>query len=109
MARILTSVASIPLTALWSTAVLAQPAADRDFWWHAGWGYGHMFFGGLMMIAFWGGIILLIVLLLRWMAVSDGGRGNTARPTPLEILQERFAKGEIDKQEYEERSKLLRN
>ena len=64
MARILASVASIPLTAFWSTAVLAQPAADRDFWWHPGWGYGHMLFDGLMMIAFWGGIILLIVLLV---------------------------------------------
>jgi putative membrane protein len=54
---------------------------------------------------------LLIVLLVRWIAVTDGGgRGNTpARPTPLEILQERFAKGEIDKQEHEERRKLLGN
>ena len=111
MARILAIATSVLLTAFWSTAVLAQSATDRDFWWHPGWGYGHMFFGGLMMIAFWGGIILLIVLLVRSIAATDGGgRGNTpARPTPLEILQERFAKGVIDKQEYEERRKLLRD
>jgi putative membrane protein len=108
--RIPASVASILLIAFWSTAALAQPAADRDFWWHPGWGYGHMFFGGLMMIAFWGGIILLIVLLVRWLAVTDRGSrsGVPTRYTPLEILQELFAKGEIDKQEYEERRKPLR-
>jgi uncharacterized membrane protein len=37
------------------------------------------------------------------------GGSTPGRPTPLEILQERYAEGEIDTQEYEERSKLLRN
>ena len=77
-------------------------------------GWGHMFFGGLMMIVFWGGVIALVVLLVRWLSRSDTlGRnetptsGSSKRPTPLEILQERYARGEIDKQEYEERSKDL--
>lgn len=110
MPRILLSLAPVLLIAVWSIPALAQTATDREFWWHHGWGYGHMFFGGLMMIGFWGGIILLVVLLTRWLVVSEGGgRGHSmARPTALEILQERFAKGEIDKQEYEERRKLLR-
>lgn len=88
----------------------AQTYGDRDFWWHPGWGWGHMIFGGLMMIAFWGGIILLIVLLVRWLGGADASShtsSSTLRRTPLEILQERFAKGEIDKEEYEERRKIL--
>jgi len=96
----------------WATPSLAQAYGDRDFWWHPGWGWGHMIFGGLMMLFFWGGVILLVVLLVRWLG-STGAAGHAAGPavrrTPLEILQERFAKGEIDKEEYEERKRLLSN
>ncbi|HXV23177.1 MAG TPA: hypothetical protein VED46_02845 [Alphaproteobacteria bacterium] len=35
------------------------------------------------------------------------GWGQTPRQTPLKILQERFAKEEVDKEEYEERKRLL--
>jgi putative membrane protein len=55
-----------------------------------------------------GGIIMLAVMLTR--------RGTTAVPmtsrdgrrqTPFDILRERFARGEIDRHEYEERKGLL--
>lgn len=86
----------------------AQSPGDRDFWWHPGWGFGHMMFGGLMMIVFWGGIILLLVLLVRWLSDSGLSRPREApRPTPLELLNERFAKGEIDEEEYKKRKQLL--
>lgn len=109
MVRIVATASTFLLAALWSSVAMAQPLGDRDFWWHPGLGWGHMMFGGLMMIVFWGGVIVLIVLLVRLIGVNGGGgRGGTPmRPTALEILQERFAKGEIDKQEYEERRKLL--
>ncbi len=68
-----------------------------------------MMFGGVMMIIFWGGIILAIVLLVRWLGAggSPNSSGNSARMTPLDILKERYAKGEIDKKEYDERKKVL--
>lgn len=102
--------APLMTTALWpsllTTPSLAQAYGDRDIWW--AWGFGHMLFGGLMMIVFWGGIIALIVLLVRWLGGASGdSSGPGSRRTPLQILQERFATGEIDKQEYEERRKLL--
>ena len=88
---------------------LAQGYGGHGWGWHdAGWSWGHMIFGGFMMIVFWGGIIVFIVLLVRWL--SGGHPGADAFPrskTPLQILQERFAKGEIDKDEYEERKRLL--
>jgi len=63
-----------------------------------------------MMMAFWNGIIVLIVFLVRWLG-DRSGSGRESRPTshrsPHEILQERFARGEIDKEEYEERRKVL--
>lgn len=108
MFRMLAPAMPMLLAVFWGTPALAQFSTDRD-WWHPAWGWGHMMFGGVMMIVFWGGIILLVVLLVRWAGGSgDVGRfGAHSRHTPLEILKERFAKGEIDKQEYEERRKLL--
>jgi putative membrane protein len=93
--------------------VLAQttPAPDADpVWlWRYGWGMGGMMFGGgLMMLIFWGGIILLAVLLMRWVGgIGTHESASRSRQTPLEILQERFARGEIDKQEYDERRGTL--
>lgn len=109
MIRLVASAFAMLPAILWATPGLAQAPGDRDFWWHPGWGWGHMIFGGLMMIVFWGGIVLLIVVLVRWLG---GGAPSVQAPlpprkTPLEILQERFARGEIDKEEYEERKRLL--
>ncbi len=94
--------------ALASFQVHAQGYAERPGW-HYDWGWGHMLFGSLMMVLFWGGIILVIVLLVRWIGSgSAGGAGApSAGKTPLDILRERFARGEIDKEEFEERKKLL--
>ena len=92
-----------------------QPDADRYGYgpgmmgWYGG-GYG-MFFGPLFMILTMVAVIAAIVLLVQWL----GGPWQGLRPphnvppgrTPLEILKERFAKGEIDKAEFEERRHVL--
>ncbi|SHF67890.1 putative membrane protein [Modicisalibacter ilicicola DSM 19980] len=113
MKRLWLTIGSVLLGLSAAFPALAQQRYDDSFW-HPAWGWGHMFFGGLMMIVFWGGIIALVVLLVRWLSRNDAlGRSDTSdsgssrRPTPLEILQERYARGEIDKQEYEERRKDL--
>jgi putative membrane protein len=107
MKRYLSLVVSGIMTILAARPSLAQGYGGHGWGWHdAGW--GHMIFGGFMMIVFWGGIIVLVVLLVRWLS---GGHPQVeafqrSKP-PLQILQERFAKGEIDKEEYEERKRLL--
>ncbi len=78
-------------------------------------GYGWdwmMFFGIFMMVLFWGAIIALVVWGIR--ALSRGGTGpiGPTGPTPprsraLDILQERFARGEITAEQYEEMRKRL--
>jgi putative membrane protein len=74
--------------------------------WEMGWNWGWMLFGGVAMVLFWGGIIALVVLAVRGLNRSSrtGHYTDTPQPstqTPLEILQVRYARGEINKQEYE--------
>lgn len=86
--------------------------AQAERWqrgWHDGWGWGHMFFGSFMMLLFFGGLIILIVLAIRWMGSGSAAGGDSASRgnRALDILEERFARGEIDKEEFEERRRLL--
>ena len=65
-----------------------------------GWGMG---FGWVFMIVFWVLLILGIVALIKWSTGSSGTQSKTAR----EVLQERYARGEIDQQEYQEKMRDL--
>ena len=75
------------------------------------WGMGG--FGGMiMMILFWAVIIVGAILIIRYFTAGHGGAGQVDGPIsrerdPLEILKERYAKGEIDSQEFEERKRIL--
>ncbi len=73
-------------------------------------GWGGMAFGFLMMIAFVAAIVVMVVLVVR--ALGGAARSGPARTTPpektpLDILEERFASGEIDRQDFEERRRVL--
>ena len=88
----------------------AQPLADRPAYQNYGWdwSWGHMIFGSLMMILFWGGVILAIVLVVRGLGGGTADRETRAGgKSSLDIFNDRFARGDIDKAEYEERKKLL--
>lgn len=99
------------LAALASWSAQAQTGTERTEYWSHGWdwGWGHMIFGSLMMIFFWGGIILIVVLAFRRPATgsSHASAHPSSRKPALSILEERFARGEIDKPEFEERKALL--
>ena len=93
-----------------SLSVQAQSVTDRPVYQHYGWdwGWGHMIFGSLMMILFWGGVILAIVLVVRWLGGGAADKGTPdGEKSSLDILNDRFARGEIDKEKYEERKTLL--
>lgn len=72
-------------------------------------GYGH----GMGFGMGWGWIIGLVVLaLIVWLVVKVTTQNTTAssaggRETPLDVLKKRYARGEIDKQEFEEKKKEL--
>lgn len=68
-------------------------------------GWGGMAFGGLMMI-FWLAVFVgLIVLVVKVLAAPS--RQTTSRDA-LETLKQRFAHGDIDIAEFQERSRQLR-
>jgi putative membrane protein len=71
-----------------------------------GWGMVLMSVSGLL---FWGLIIACIVLLVR--TAGRGGQQGTAAiqaaPTPQQVLADRFARGEIDEEEYSRRLRVL--
>jgi putative membrane protein len=74
--------------------------------WGMGWGWGGMWLGPLFMIAWFALLVAVIVLVVRWLGGGSIGAASSPR-TPREILDERFAKGEIDREEYENRRKAL--
>ena len=67
-----------------------------------GWGFALMMVGNVL---FWAVVILAGVALIRYLAA--GNRTTGIRPTPKELLAERFARGEIDEQEYRTRLDTL--
>lgn len=76
-----------------------------------GCGAGHMlpwmgWLAPIAMIVFWALVIAAIVLFIRFMVrQSRGARGESSA---VEILKERYAKGEISREEFTEKMKDLR-
>ena len=76
-------------------------------WWNNGVGWGSWVVMTLAMVAFWGLVVIGIVALFR-----DGRRGDRLEHSrhgrsPEQILDERFARGEIDLDEYQARRSVL--
>ena len=70
-----------------------------------GWGHHSWGWGWLTMIAWWGVIAVGVVLLVRHFSRGDGVQPG--RPSARAILEERFARGEIDGDEFRDRLAVL--
>ncbi|MEU1788092.1 hypothetical protein ABZ553_19805 [Streptomyces sparsogenes] len=87
-------------------------------WYDGGWGWGGWFFMAVFMVLFWALVIFGIVALVRYFSGSPHDRPSERPPSPGEpgwgsrraedLLAERFARGEIDEDEYKRRLALLR-
>lgn len=67
----------------------------------------HFFFGGGIMWLFWILIIAGIFFLIQNMVKGNSGSSSNDNDSPLEILKKRYARGEIDEEEYERRRKYI--
>ncbi|MBI4014130.1 MAG: SHOCT domain-containing protein [Candidatus Rokubacteria bacterium] len=72
-----------------------------------GWGFGG--FGMLFMLVFWVLIIAGIVLVVKWLVdqARPGGAAPPGGEAALDILKKRYARGEIDKDEFEAKKRDL--
>jgi putative membrane protein len=66
--------------------------------WDYGWGIGFGF-GWFLMILFWVILVLGVVYLIKLIAV--GAKKGEKEETALDILNKRYAKGEINREEFE--------
>ena len=71
--------------------------------WGGGW------FGMIIMTAFWVLLIIGVIYLVKRLATSNRGRGffPSGGSRALDILKERYARGEIDQKEFEEKKQAL--
>lgn len=102
---------AIPISAAGAAAVLAPAWAQGQYesgppvmWWAGGW-FG-VILGPLIMIV----VLVLVIAAVVLVLPRVGGSGHDGAPPAckaFEILKERFARGEIDKEEFEERRRLL--
>lgn len=86
---------------------------DGDGWmWNHGWGVGGWIMMGLVMVVFWGVVITLVVLAVRYFTSDRGGNAGPQQGPRVnraeELLAERFARGDIDEDEFRRRMTLLR-
>ena len=92
------------MTASGALATLVAQGTRRDWGWMHGmmdgwWGVG------LIMMLFWIGILVLIgVLIWRLLERRDVSERSTEE-SALEILKRRYARGEIDREEFEEKKR----
>ena len=92
--------------------VFAQPRGDCGGWgmgpgMMSGWGMG--WFGMIFMMIFWILLIVGLVFLIKWLiqTTNRGREGIQSGSRALEILKERYARGELNKQEFEEKRRDL--
>jgi putative membrane protein len=71
------------------------------------WGYGMGWIGPIAMVLFWVAVIVGIIFLIRWLVLSSRSTTHKAEDSAMDILKKRYARGEINKKEFEEKKKDL--
>lgn len=89
-----------------SGAPIAAWGQERpwDWGWHPMWGFWGL---GMMvfMLLFWAVVIIALVAAIRWLMRQ--GREPRREDAALEILRQRYARGEIGREEYETKKRDL--
>ena len=59
------------------------------------------------MLLFWALLILGVFALIKWLAGEASSRGAPAQKSALQILEERYARGEIEREAFEQKKRDL--
>ena len=89
---------------------IAQAIPLADAWgMHGDVGAGWWIVMMVAMLLFWGAVIFGVVWLIRGIARggSAPGERHVSKESPVEILQRRFAEGEISAEDYRARREVL--
>ncbi|WP_148882248.1 SHOCT domain-containing protein [Thermococcus aciditolerans] len=79
---------------------------EGEWGWHDMMGFGWFgWFGAIFMLLFWVLIIAGIIWFIKWLVEQSSS--STSKKSALEILDEKYARGEIDDEEYEKRRRRL--
>lgn len=76
-------------------------------WWNDGWGWWWMM--PLLMVAFWVAVVWLVVGLVRGRPVARPDGASERPESPEQVLAHRYARGELDDEEYRRRLDTLRS
>ena len=111
MRRALIRSGLIPLVAFAPGWAVAQQPLDRGWYWHHHnmmWDGGWLMYvlGPIFMLLPLAALVAVVIFAARW-AGGPQSRMHPPERTALDILKERFARGEIDKAEYEDRRRVL--
>ena len=97
---------------LFATTLPLSALAQERPWdgrgWHPMWGMWGVWGIGMLlfMLMFWALVIAGLILGIRWLA-AQGASSRPAADPALEILRQRYARGEINKEEFESRKRDL--
>jgi putative membrane protein len=84
------------------TAVYGHTQMGTGMMGPGNWGYGMGWGWSIIMMVFWIVVIVGIIILIRWVLLSTTkGHETKVEDSAIEILKRRYARGEINKEEYE--------
>jgi len=75
------------------------------WWWTKSWLLAGLW--GIIWIMGWVIIIIVLIFFIKWLAQQSKSESKEKEETAIEILKKRYARGEINKEEFERIKKDL--
>lgn len=71
------------------------------------WWGNHWMWGGFLWFFLWIFVIIGLIFLVKWIVQQNKPKETKHEDSALEILNKRYVKGEINKEEFEEKKRAL--
>ncbi len=108
MKKLILALPLVSFLSIWTIAYAHGPDEDYSMGPWMMWGHGMGWFFPIIMLTFWIAVIIGVIFLVRWIISSaNKEHGYKSQESALDILKKRYARGEINKEEFEDRKKDL--